>query len=74
MKRQEQLLKEARRRKLQCIRCINKKSDKCKNNDMYLIREGCCDFIPRSYKSNNNLNERDIDIEKLKNIFKEDKE
>lgn len=57
-------------RNVQCIRCINRESDKCQNNDMYLIREECCSFVPRSYKSNFKWNEKGI--EKLKNIVEED--
>ena len=56
-------------RNVRCIRCINRKSDRCKNNDMYLIRKECCNFIPRS--SVNNINFSEEGIEKLKNKIKE---
>ena len=52
-------------RNVQCIRCINRKSNSCKNNDVYLIRKECCNFIPRSFANNINFSEEGI--EKLKN-------
>ena len=30
---------------VQCINCINKTFDRCKNNDMYLIRNHCNNYI-----------------------------
>ena len=37
-------------RNVQCINCINKTFDRCKNNDMYLIRNHCCNYIPKSWE------------------------
>ena len=31
---------------VQCRNCINKTFDRCKNNDMYLIRNHCNNYIP----------------------------
>ena len=37
-------------RNVQCINCINKTFDRCKNNDMYLIRNHCCNYIPKNWE------------------------
>ena len=43
---------------VQCINCINKTFDRCKNNDMYLIRNHCNNYIPKSWRVKNNENNR----------------